>query len=70
MSLAETSFERVNVLLVDDRPSNLLSLEAALSRPDYQLLLARSAAAIVASVYRRSCANSGSAGVMSGMPRS
>jgi len=28
-----------------------------------------SAAAITASVYRRSCANSGSAGVMSGIPR-
>jgi PAS domain S-box-containing protein len=33
---------KVNILLVDDRPSNLLSLRGILERPDYNLVLARS----------------------------
>ena len=32
--------ERVSILLVDDQPGNLVSLEAILSRPDYDLVLA------------------------------
>ncbi len=34
--------ETVNILLVDDRPENLLALETILTRPDYHLLTARS----------------------------
>lgn len=33
--------DRVAILLVDDQPANLLSLEAILSRPDYELVSAR-----------------------------
>ncbi|HEX8796119.1 MAG TPA: ATP-binding protein [Polyangiaceae bacterium] len=34
--------ERASILLVDDRPANLVALEAMLSRPDYHLVLASS----------------------------
>jgi len=47
------ALEPVNILLVDDRPSNLSSLEAILRRPDYELVLAVSAHDAVAQVLRR-----------------
>lgn len=34
--------EKVSILLVDDRPGNLLSLKGVLERPDYRLLIATS----------------------------
>src|SRR5581483_9102762 len=34
--------EKVDILLVDDRPGNLVSLQATLDRPDYNLVLAES----------------------------
>src|SRR4051812_5398195 len=34
--------DRVNVLLVDDRPDGLITLEAVLSSPDYRLFKASS----------------------------
>jgi response regulator RpfG family c-di-GMP phosphodiesterase len=38
---AESS-EKANVLLVDDRPENLMALKAILERPDYHLVTAKS----------------------------
>jgi len=43
----------VNILLVDDRPSNLLSLKALLERPDYNLVLAASGPEALALVLRQ-----------------
>jgi PAS domain S-box-containing protein len=34
--------ERTSILLVDDRPANLIALQAMLDRPDYDLIVARS----------------------------
>ena len=45
--------EKVNILLVDDRPSNLLSLKALLERPDYNLVLAASGPEALALVLRQ-----------------
>jgi PAS domain S-box-containing protein len=45
--------EPVNILLVDDRPSNLLSLKALLERPDYNLVLAGSGPEALALVLRQ-----------------
>ncbi len=42
MSDAEGLIDRVNILLVDDRPGNLLSLSGILERPDYTLMTATS----------------------------
>lgn len=44
--------ETANILLVDDRPENLLSLKAILERPDYRLLTARSGEEALALVLR------------------
>ena len=43
----------VNILLVDDRPNNLLSLRALLQRPDYNLVLAGSGREALALVLRQ-----------------
>ncbi len=40
--MSERSDEKVKILLVDDRPSNLLALKSLLERPDYELVLAQS----------------------------
>ena len=45
--------ETVNILLVDDRPNNLLSLKALLQRPDYNLVLASSGPEALALVLRQ-----------------
>lgn len=44
---------RVPILLVDDRRSNLLSLESVLDRPDYELVSATSGAEAIAEVEGR-----------------
>ncbi len=38
----DDALERASILLVDDRPANLVALEAMLARPDYHLVLASS----------------------------
>ncbi|MFT3764200.1 MAG: ATP-binding protein [Minicystis sp.] len=43
----------VNILIVDDRPSNLLSVSAILERPDYNIVLARSGPEALAQVLRQ-----------------
>jgi len=53
MKTSDDPLERASILLVDDRPSNLLSLEAILSRPDYDLVLAGSGPEALAAVLRR-----------------
>jgi signal transduction histidine kinase len=43
----------VNILLVDDRPTNLMALRALLQRPDYNLVLATSGEAALSEVLRQ-----------------
>ena len=45
--------ELVNILLVDDRPNNLMSMKALLQRPDYNLVLASSGPEALALVLRQ-----------------
>lgn len=45
--------EKVNLLLVDDRPANLLSMQAILDRPDYDVVIARSGAEALNAVLRQ-----------------
>src|SRR5688572_2074426 len=52
MSTAQDDVEPVKILLVDDRPNNLSSLEAVLHRADYDLILARSGQDALALVLR------------------
>ena len=47
---------KVRVLLVDDRPQNLLSLEAILSSPEYELVKAGSGADALRCLLRSDCA--------------
>ena len=42
MTRTEPRSDRVNILMVDDRPENLLSLRAILEQPDYRLVSASS----------------------------
>jgi CheY-like chemotaxis protein len=44
--------ERVSILLVDDRPNNLMALEGLLQRSDYELVLARSGEEALSQVLR------------------
>lgn len=53
MNVAVALREPVNILLVDDRPNNLLSLRALLQRPDYNLVLAASGPEALALVLRQ-----------------
>ncbi len=53
MKAAGHDLEPVNILLVDDRLSNVLSLKALLERPDYRLVLARSGPEALAQVLRQ-----------------
>lgn len=48
--------ESANILLVDDRPENLLSLQAILARPDYRLLTAASGEEAIGLALRESFA--------------
>jgi CheY-like chemotaxis protein len=52
---AETG-DVVNILLVDDRPENLISLKAVLERPEYRLFTARSGEEALALALRESFA--------------
>jgi PAS domain S-box-containing protein len=52
VSAPVTQQEPVSILLVDDRPSNLMSLQGLLQRPDYNLVLAGSGPEALALVLR------------------
>lgn len=52
MSAPALEAEPVNILLVDDRPNNLMSLKALLQRPEYNLVLAASGPEALALVLR------------------
>jgi CheY-like chemotaxis protein len=52
----DEAIEPVSILLVDDRPSNLLALEGLLRRPEYDLVLARSGEEALAQVLRHELA--------------
>ena len=43
-----TSMQKVNILMVDDRPQNLIALEAVLACPDYNLISTSSGAEALA----------------------
>ena len=53
MSEQHQGEERVSILLVDDRPGNLLSLKGVLERPDYELVMAGSGEEALQQVLRR-----------------
>ena len=42
MTLETVQNEGIHILVVDDQPENLLSMEAVLTSPDIKLVLARS----------------------------
>ncbi|GEJ59143.1 hybrid sensor histidine kinase/response regulator [Anaeromyxobacter diazotrophicus] len=48
--------EAIQILLVDDRPSNLLALEAALASPEYELVKAESGAEALRFLLKHDCA--------------
>ena len=51
--MAGETTDRVSILMVDDRPSNLLALTGILERPDYELVLADSGEDALVQVLRR-----------------
>ena len=53
MNVSRDEVGPVNILLVDDRPHNLTSLEASLRRPDYSLVTATSGREALALVLRQ-----------------
>ena len=44
--MANAPSKKINLLLVDDHPENLLALEAILDGPDYRLVKAQSGEAV------------------------
>lgn len=54
--MTSSASEPVEILLVDDRPDNLVSLQALLQRPGYRLVLARSGEEALAQVLRHELA--------------
>lgn len=51
-----SALERVKILVVDDRPDNLLAVESTLRRPDYEVVLARSGTDGLRFLLREECA--------------
>jgi PAS domain S-box-containing protein len=53
MAESSSTLEPVNILLVDDKPNNLIALESLLSQPEYNLVTATSGAEALACLNKR-----------------